>query len=394
MYERIIAYWYSPKLNFITALLLPLTFIFWLIIKCRQFFYQIKIFPQYQFSVPIIVVGNLTVGGTGKTPLVIHLANMLKQKGFRVGIIVRAYGISLKKSTEVLLDSSAFRVGDEAVLIKRNVDCPVMAFRDRVCAVRTLLQKHVCDIVISDDGLQHYALARTLEIAVIDGKRGFGNGYCLPAGPLREPIARLKTVDFVVVNGTYNYHSTSLFIPAKASSSLRKQGSIQNSRFLFSQERRMCGNDEKRYEHNNRAYHMDLRIKGYLQQVKPEGAVVSINDFKGEAVHAVAAIGHPGRFFDILRSLGLDIIEHIYPDHHLFSAKDIEFSDNKKVIMTEKDAVKCQGFARDNHWFLPVEVKVSSALVDELLNLLNIRHPGGLSYEASATEESRDLGKI
>jgi tetraacyldisaccharide 4'-kinase len=349
MRDRLIDYWYSPTLNFFTMLLLPFTFIFWLVIKLRRFFYKIKIFRQYHFSVPIIVVGNLTVGGTGKTPLVIYLANTLMKKGLRVGIIVRAYGVALKKSTEVLSDSSAFRVGDEAVLIKKNVECPVIAFHDRVCAVRTLLKNHVCDVVLSDDGLQHYALARTVEIAVIDGKRGFGNRYCLPAGPLREPVGRLKTVDFVVVNGLRNRH------PGESGDPYKIVGSCFRR-------------NDKRNKNDEHIHQMDLRVKGYFKQVQQDGAVLSINDFKGETVHAVAAIGHPGRFFDILRGLGLHVVEHTYPDHHLFSLKDIEFSDDKKVIMTEKDAVKCEAFASDKHWFLPVEANVPSVLIESLLN--------------------------
>jgi tetraacyldisaccharide 4'-kinase len=309
MRHFIISHWYRSRLTFFTLLLLPFSFIFWLITILRQFCYRIAFFKKTQFAVPVIVVGNITVGGTGKTPLVIWLAKQLIEKGYRPGVIIRGYGVSLKQPKEVLKETTADEVGDEAVLIKAQVDCPVFAFHDRVIAARTLLDHSQCNVIISDDGLQHYALARDVEIAVIDGVRGLGNGFCLPAGPLRELASRLKTVDFVVVNN----------------------GNVGN---------------------------MGLMPETSIRQVSNPQSKIPLSDLQGEIVHAIAGIGHPQRFFDLLKSLGLTIIEYSYPDHHFFSLTEIDFKDGKKVIMTEKDAVKCATFSDERHWFLPIEVKM------------------------------------
>jgi tetraacyldisaccharide 4'-kinase len=272
--------------------------------------------------VPVIIIGNISVGGTGKTPLVIWLVKCLQQAGYRPGIVSRGYrGKARHWPQQVRADSDPVMVGDEAVLLAQRCQCPVAVDPHRVAAAQALLKYTDCDVIVADDGLQHYALGRDIEIAVIDGVRRFGNGRCLPAGPLREPVARLKTVDFIIVNGG-------------------------------------CTLDKE--------YRMDLRVEQICRVNDPD-QVIEIDTLCGTAVHAVAGIGHPQRFFDQLQAMGFDIITHAYPDHHLFSATDLDFADRLPVIMTEKDAVKCRHFASDRCWTLPVKADVDKQVAIELL---------------------------
>jgi tetraacyldisaccharide 4'-kinase len=269
-------------------------------------------FRQQQFPVPVIVVGNLTVGGVGKTPLVIALAKQLKAKGLRVGIVSRGYGAGFKAFPhEVTLDNLASEVGDEPLLIAKKSGCPVVIAPKRVQAVNYLLAQHKSQIIISDDGLQHYAMGRAIEIVVVDGVRGLGNGLCLPAGPLRESAERLRKSDLIVVNG----------------------GDWAG------------------------AYSMEMQ-PGELTHLAT-GQEVGVETLP-TPVAAVAAIGHPQRFFTTLQNLGIAIIKYPFPDHHHFRAKELHF-DEKSVIMTEKDAVKCRAFAADSWYFLPVEAKLSDS---------------------------------
>ncbi len=304
--------------------LIPVSVLFSLIVRIRQKLYRYGILPKKRFPVPVIVVGNLTVGGTGKTPLVIHIAELLKQNGFKPGIVSRGYKGKHKGPVSVFKDSDPKMVGDEAVLLAKYLSCPVFIARNRKVALKKLLQMNKVDVVISDDGLQHYALHRNIEIAVLDGQRRFGNGYCLPAGPLREPEERLKRVDLIVNNG----------------------GILKE--------------DEYQMEYVPRPLYSAL----YTMHKQP------LDSFKGQVVHAIAGIGNPTRFFQLLVSYGLQIIPHIYPDHHKFSPKDIYFSDNLSVIMTEKDAVKCMQFADTRHWVLPIKASVTPLFDEKLLNLL------------------------
>lgn len=275
---------------------------------------------QHTFDVPIIVVGNLTVGGVGKTPLVIALTQALQARGLRVGIVSRGYGSLVKQFPhEVSLDDSAVLVGDEPLLLAKKTGCPVVIAPKRVKAVQYLLEKHQSQIIISDDGLQHYAMGRAVEIAVIDGVRGFGNGLCLPAGPLRENPSRLKQVDFIVVNGDG-------------------------------------------LEHINTAYRMDL-VPGSLTQLvsgqaTPWSALL-------HPVAAVAGIGHPQRFFATLKSLGVVFKPYPFADHHVFQARDF-LGFEKTVVMTEKDAVKCLPFATETMYFLPVDATLSECFWEAL----------------------------
>lgn len=308
-------------------LLLPFSKTYEIAIKTRRYLYKHRLKKSYKFNVPIIVIGNLTVGGTGKTPLTIWIAQLLKKQGFRPGIVSRGYGgKAWTYPQEVTEGSDPTIVGDEAILLRKYAECPTMVDPDRPAAVQELLEKYHCDIILSDDGLQHYALQRDIEIIVVDGDRRFGNRLCLPAGPLREPISRIRDVDFIVTNGS----------PAPNEFQLS----------LIPEKFHNVANSEK---------------------------TKSIVEFAGQIVHAVAAIGNPNRFFQSLRSMGLTIVEHVYPDHHFFDPDEINFGNNALVVMTEKDAVKCKNFADEKHWYLSVMPEVESDFGQQLLQKLKSR---------------------
>ncbi|HEX7025845.1 MAG TPA: lipid A export permease/ATP-binding protein MsbA [Gammaproteobacteria bacterium] len=297
-------------------LLAPFGYLFHMLASARRWLYRAKILSSQRFNVPVVVVGNITVGGTGKTPLVIWLANYLKRQGYRPGIISRGYkGKSKQWPLAVSADSDPRIVGDEAALIVRRTHCPMVIGPDRREAVNRLLSENDCDIVISDDGLQHYALRRDIEIVVADGARGFGNGMLLPAGPMREPKSRLKSVDYIVTNGAT--------LPD--------------------------------------AYPMYVKGEQLVNLVK-ESKTEKLKTWAGKKVHAVAAIGNPQRFFDLLRYAGLHVVEHPFPDHHEFHMNDLVFEEPLPIVMTEKDAVKCRQFLdrfdADKFWYIPVTAKL------------------------------------
>jgi len=295
------------RLTFAGFLLLPLSALFCLLVALRRALYRAGLLRSQRLPVPVIVVGNLTVGGTGKTPLVIWLASMLKDAGFNPGIVTRGYrGRSRTWPLAVTPDTSPATAGDEAVLLVQRSGCPVVAGPDRVADARLLIEKG-CNVIVSDDGLQHYRLQRDLEIAVIDGTRRFGNGLCLPAGPLREPVSRLRQVDWRVSNGPPQEGEVGMELVRTA------------------------------------IYRLDTPAR----RAEPD-------DFRSAPVHALAGIGHPERFFDNLRALGLDIRRHPFPDHYAYRAEDLEFGDSLPILMTEKDAVKCRGFAKSHHWVVAV----------------------------------------
>lgn len=286
--------------------LLPLSALYGGAARLRRRCYERGWCAATRLPVPVIVVGNLTVGGTGKTPLVLWIARRLAALGWRPGLVTRGYrGRAQRWPQRVLADSDPHLVGDEPVLLARRGGCPVIADPDRPRGAAELYSLG-CDIVVADDGLQHYRLARDLEIAVIDGERRFGNGRCLPAGPLREPLSRLAAVDARVTQGAPR--------PGEWGMALEPDGFVR----LGAAERRA-----------------------------PEA-------FRGQAVHAVAGIGYPGRFFAQLRALGLRVIEHPFPDHHAYAAAELRFGDGFPVVMTEKDAVKCERFPLENAWSLAV----------------------------------------
>lgn len=275
--------------------------------------------------VPVIVVGNVSVGGTGKTPFVIWLADQLKQRGRKVGIVTRGYrGKGTEWPRAVSADSDPEEVGDEPVLLARRTGCPVVAGPDRVACVEALLANARVDVVLSDDGLQHYRLGRSFEIAVVDGVRGMGNGLCLPAGPLREPASRLQEVDAIVVNGGEWGHAGVFRATAVVT----------------------------------KVYHLKDRAQRTL------------DSFKAEAVHAVAGIGNPQRFFDLLTDAGLDVEPHPLVDHAAIGPEQLEFDEPGAVLITEKDAVKCEHLKLNGVWCVVVDFQFDADKTARLMRLI------------------------
>jgi tetraacyldisaccharide 4'-kinase len=316
--------WYQPSYPWVTLLLLPFSWIFRVLTAFRYFLFKIKLKKIVRFAKPLIVVGNITVGGTGKTPFVIWLANLLKKEGFRPGIVSRGVGGKKHYSPHFADISSDPRiVGDEALMLARRTACPIVLCIDRVQAVQTLLSKTACDVVISDDGLQHYRMGRDIEIAMVDGERQFGNACFLPAGPLRESKRRLKRVNFVVEQGQ----------PTDGKWTMQLQGE-------------------------------------YVIPLQNENHAVPIHAFHHPKIHAVAGIGNPTRFFMQLKALGFEIIPHIFPDHYLYQVSDFDFKDDLPILMTEKDAVKCLTFADARFWYLPVDAKIHPSFEKILLGEL------------------------
>lgn len=291
-------------------------------------------------SLPVVVVGNISVGGTGKTPLLIALAKELQQAGLRPGVVSRGYGGKAHYYPFLVTsDADPTESGDEALLISAATQCPVVVDPDRLSAVRRLEAENACDVVLSDDGLQHYRMPRTVEIVVIDGQRGLGNGFCLPAGPLREPPERLADVDFVVINGEPSPRLLSQLTQVDAGL-------------------------------HHRGVHRVALEPSRLRTLKP-GQSLSPSEWSGpRQVHGVAGIGHPERFFATLEALGFEVLRHSFPDHHEFVAEDLMFGDDLPVLMTAKDAVKCQSFAQDHHWVLDVQVRIPEELLTTLLSIL------------------------
>ncbi len=304
-------------------LLWPVSLLFCLLVSIRRTLYRLGLLTIHRFPVPLIVVGNITVGGSGKTPLVTFLVELLRAQGYKPGVVSRGYGGQAQSwPQEVTANSSAVQVGDEAVLLSRRCHCPMVVGPDRVVAVDQLLRDHEVDVVISDDGMQHYRMGRDIEIAVLDGERRLANGLCLPAGPLRERAGRMNSVDFVVTNG--------------------------QARF--------------------REWPMSLQ-PGEVQSLVGE-ASRPLASFTDQTVHAVAAIGNPGRFFNTLRGAGLTITEHPFADHHPFAARELEFTGDAPVMMTEKDAVKYIPYATARHWYLPVSAVLDDDFSRQLLERL------------------------
>jgi len=318
--------WYQKTA--VGALLWPLSKLFEAIVWLRRMGYHLGLRKTTTFKVSVIVVGNITVGGAGKTPLILWLAQFLKAQGYHPGIVSRGYGGRPEASPQwVDAASAAGAVGDEALLIATKTGCPMAVSPRRPEACRSLLDKAPCDVLLSDDGLQHYALGRTIEIAVIDGERRFGNGWCLPAGPLREPVTRLKEVDLIVVNG----------------------GEARPGEFA-----------------------LRMTMQDAVNLVTGERRPLA--EFNSAPCHAVAGIGHPARFFQGLKRAGLTCITHDFPDHFAFQARDVDYGDALPVLMTEKDAVKCKQFANERLWAVPVEANLDPAFAARLIELLSETH--------------------
>lgn len=293
--------------------LYPFSFLFQGIVTLRSWY--LKHFCQQQFSIPVVVVGNITVGGVGKTPLVIELARNFSAKNYKVGIVSRGFKARTKQFPyEVQEKDTAYLVGDEPLLMAKNTACPVVIDPNRVRAVRYLLKKG-CDLIISDDGLQHYRMGRAIEIAVID-HRGMGNSLLLPAGPLREKTSRLLCVDFIIANG------------------IKKQG----------------------------CYSMEL-VGDEVVHLK-SGNKLPLKELEGP-IAAIAGLGNPQRFFNALQEKGITFKPYVFKDHHSFSEKDFSMPE-KTIVMTEKDAVKCTTFAKENFYFLPVKAKLENAFWEAL----------------------------
>jgi tetraacyldisaccharide 4'-kinase len=303
--------------------MLPLSLVYGAAAGSRRYLYAKRLRKSTRMSTPVVVVGNLSVGGTGKTPLVCWLVARLTELGFRPGVVTRGYGGSSGNLRLIERSDDPDVVGDESILLARRTGVPVAIGRDRPAASQLLVNAG-CDVVVSDDGLQHYALARDCEIAVIDGDRRFGNGWLLPAGPLRESPARLAAADAIVVNG---------------------------GRALL-----------------DGAFSMRLEAKSALSVIG--GAAMTLDEFAGRSVHAVAAIGNPERFFNMLRAHGIEVVGHPLPDHARLQAADISFSDRRPVLMTEKDAVKCERIAGPLHWYVPVTASFNGRESKVLLDIV------------------------
>ena len=298
---------------------------FRVVVAVRRMLYRSGMLRSVRLPVPVLVVGNITVGGSGKTPLVAALASALARRGRRPGIVSRGYGRSSDDGgpIRVTADDDPRLTGDEPLLLAR-AGYPVVVARDRVAAARMLLDwQRNCDVILADDGLQHYRLARSVEIAVVDAARAFGNRALLPAGPLREPISRLGTVDAVVV---------------------------------------LVGEGQTPPPGLPHAHTMTFAGEIFVRVDDPL-ATARASAFVGENVHAVAGIGNPARFFAQLAAMGINAIPHPFPDHHRFVPADLAIDGARAILMTEKDALKCEGFADDRCWSLPVRARIDDALI-------------------------------
>jgi len=314
--------WYHKGKGKGKAFLLPLTALYCLINQSQRYWQTRNL---ARVPCPVIVVGNITVGGTGKTPLTIYLVKLLQDAGFKPAIITRGYGgRAVHWPQSVTPISDTLEVGDEAVLMAIRTGVPVYAGANRLASIDACLNKHNCDVIISDDGMQHYKMPRDIQIAVIDGKRKLGNGLCLPAGPLREPIKRLKQCDVVVVNGV---------------------SGLQNK-------------------------WTEMLVDGTeLMNLKTE-KTLRLANLQGQKVNAVTGIGNPQRFYHTLEKAGLILNKNSFADHYQFKAQDLVFDNDNPIIMTEKDAVKCQSFAHKNLWYLPVKAQLNKHFDDYIIELI------------------------
>ena len=309
--------WYKKSLWL--YLLYPFSLIFSYLTSRRRRKYLKNNKKSFKANVPVIVVGNLTIGGTGKTPLVKYIATELLNRGYKPGIVSRGYGGKFKETLEVTDKTTVKETGDEAQILSK-LNLPFFIDKNRVRAVKKLTQNHNCDVIISDDGLQHYPMNRDIEIAVIDGKRRFGNNLTFPAGPLRESSKRIKSVDFVINNS----------------------GPTEENEYL-----------------------MNISPSKFVHL--KSGKKYSIDEWPmHNQVHAVAGLGNPGRFFDLLSKLGFDLIRHPYPDHHNFQSSDIFYLDHLPIVMTEKDAAKCKVFDNNKIWYLTIDADVNNKFIDKL----------------------------
>ena len=313
-------HWY--RITPLHLLLYPISLIFRLLAALRRVLYRAGLLRSVRLPVPVVVIGNISVGGTGKTPLTLAIAHQLIERGMHPLIVSRGHGGEAAQPQAVTPDSDASRVGDEPLLMARRALCPVWVSKDRAAAAQAGLRANPqCDVVLCDDGLQHYRLQRNFEIVVVDGARRFGNGLQLPAGPLRESAARLTTVDAVVVNG----------------------------------------GEAAAGEHA-----MSLDGAVFHNLLNP-GKTVTASHFHALGNHAVAGIGNPQRYFRHLEALGIRFTPHPFPDHHSYRANELAFADCDAILLTEKDAVKCAAFADERYWVLRVDARIAPALTAHIL---------------------------
>ena len=321
--------WYGKNKSF--WLLLPFSFLYGLISCVRRQLYKLGIFKSWQSPVPIIVIGNLSAGGNGKTPLAISLIEALKAKGLKVGLVSRGYG-GKSNHYPLILDenTSTKQAGDEPVLIYHRTHVPVAVAPKRVDAVKALLDSHQLDVILTDDGLQHYALARDIEIVVVDGKRLFGNGWWIPAGPMRERRSRLKSVDLIIING-------------------------DSSKDFINQ-------------YPDRTFTMQLIPDHVVNLSTNKQCELSALHH----IYAIAGISNPKRFFDMLTQMGADLVyTESFADHQNFTLPLLEkvVGTNQTLLMTEKDAVKCRQFALPNWWYLPIDAVIPDQAIEKIYSL-------------------------
>ena len=324
LHQEILHAWETKNFLFYW-LLVPLSWLFRVVVFWRRWLYRLNVLKSSALPVPVIVVGNINLGGSGKTPLVIWLVQQLRAQGYHPGVVSRGYGGIVNAPTAVTDVSDPAVCGDEPVLIAKRTGAPIWIGRKRVAVAQDLLQANPeCDVIITDDGLQHYRLKRDMEIAVVDATLHLQRARMLPAGPLREPVSRLKEVDAVVVNG----------------------GDAQTGI-------------------------ISMRLSGgvFYNLANPQ-ITAKPADFKRKSIKAMAAIGNPQRFFEHLREIGLTFASVSFDDHHPFSARDLAEMDCDVLIMTEKDAVKCKPYAQAHHWVLPVEAELSPGLLDKVLKIV------------------------
>lgn len=317
-------------------LLFPVSLLFGLLAGLRRGFYRIGLLRAVRLPVPVIVVGNIAVGGSGKTPTVDWLVARLKASGWQPGVVSRGHGGTVDEFASVPADGDPAVFGDEPVLLARLTGCPVFVGRDRPRVARALLDRHPeCDVIVSDDGMQHYRLARDVEVAVVDPAT-LGNRWLLPAGPLREPVSRLKAVDVVLLHGDARSARGAVW-PAPT---------------------------------------FAMHLSGSLfRRLATPADRCDAAAFVGRRVHAIAGIGRPERFFDQLMAMGLDVVPHPFPDHHRFTAADLDFAPGEPKLMTSKDAVKCAPFAPADTWEFPVQAEIGSGAAERILEKLNNGRP-------------------
>tara|TARA_B100000035_G_scaffold315484_1_gene336980 strand:- start:35917 stop:36918 length:1002 start_codon:yes stop_codon:yes gene_type:complete len=313
------------------VIFVPLSYCFFVLLSIRKFLYKIQIFKSNRLNIPVIIIGNITLGGTGKTPIIMSLTNAFKKRKLNVGIIARGYKSKFSHAREVFVSSDYLDVGDEPLLLKQKLQCPVYVGVNRYETAKNLLNKYPnTDLILSDDGLQHYALSRDFEIIVVDGLRYFGNQFLTPAGPLREPLNRLENTDMVIVTNP----------------SLSKK-KFSNAFYVYEKNEKFLISNNKKKD-------------------------ITCENLKGEQVIAMTGIGNPEKFFKKLELKKLSFKKKIFPDHYEFKQKDFDQFEDKKIIMTEKDAIKCNKIKHNNIWVLPLTLSIDTSMINKILQKVGL----------------------